>query len=78
MALSAMEFWEQVGSTRAKEVVAEAGTKWSYYKHIAHGRKTPSIRLARRLVAASGGLMSVDSLIPANHHDTKAQGCGAS
>lgn len=76
MALSAMEFWDQVGSARAREVVAAAGTKWSYFKHIAHGRKTPSIRLARKLSAESGGLMSVDSLIPAEQESEKAPSHG--
>lgn len=48
-----MDYWQKVGTEKAMKVVKEAGTEWSYWKHIAHNRKRPGADLARRLVEAS-------------------------
>ena len=60
----AMTFWNVHGREKTQELCARVGTSYGYWKHIAHGRKRPSIDLARALSKASGGLMTVDSLIP--------------
>jgi hypothetical protein len=50
-----MTFWNKYGRDEAMRVCAEAGTNYDYFKHLAHKRKQPSVKLAKRLEKASGG-----------------------
>lgn len=62
-AMDAMTFWKMVGSSEVRRVVEEAGTTYAYFTHIAHKRKRPGPDLARRLVAASGGALTLEELL---------------
>lgn len=61
--MDAMSYWKMVGSSEIRRVVEEAGTSYAYWTHIAHKRKRPGPDLARRLVAASGGALTLDELL---------------
>lgn len=66
--MKAREFWDAVGTEKAKLVIEKAGTEWSYWKHIAANRKRPGVDLARRLVQASreltpGHELTLDELL---------------
>lgn len=61
--MDALEWWKSVGSPQARQAVEAAGTSWEYFQHIAHRRKRPGPDLARRLIAASGGAMTLDELL---------------
>lgn len=61
--LSAMEYWDSLGTEKTKEVCEKAGLGYEGFKHIAHLRRRPSIALAKRLVAASGNVMGFAALL---------------
>jgi len=53
MPMNAMEFWQAVGTPIVKKVCDKAGTKFSYFEHIKHGRKRPGYDLAKSLSVAA-------------------------
>lgn len=61
--MNAMEWWRAVGTQAARDAVEQAGTSWGYFQHIAHRRKRPGPDLARRLIDASGGALTLDELL---------------
>lgn len=61
--LGALDWWMKVGSDEAARVAHDAGTSFEHFKHIAHGRRRPSVAMAERLSAASNGGMSVVRLL---------------
>lgn len=61
--MDARTWWKSVGTEKARVAVEAAGTNWEYFKHIAAGRKRPGADLARRLVEASGGALTLDGLL---------------
>jgi hypothetical protein len=61
--MDAKEWWHKVGTPEAKRVIEEAGTSWEYFNHICNKRKRPGVELARRLIAASGGALTLDELL---------------
>lgn len=63
IAVSAMTFWQRHGAARCARLAQDAGTSYGYWKQIANQRKRPSIELARRLVQASQGELSLDLLL---------------
>jgi len=69
-AISAMEFWHAVGTEIVTKVCERAGTKFSYFEHIKHGRKRPGYDLAKELSAAAlemtGHNLGVTELMEAN------------
>lgn len=70
--MDAMQWWRAVGTAQAREAVLAAGTSWDYFTHIAHKRKRPGPDLARRLIVASGGLLTLDELLfPADQRAKK-------
>lgn len=61
--MDALTWWKSVGTPQAREAIKSAGTSWDYFVHIAHKRKRPGPDLARRLIAASGGALTLDELL---------------
>lgn len=61
--MDARRWWESVGTKEAKSAVQIAGTNWAYFVHIAAGRKRPSPELCLKLIAASGGVMTLEGLL---------------
>ena len=55
------EYLSQTG-TPMKAVAEAAGTSPGYIHDIANGRRTPGLQMALRIVAATGGQVSVESL----------------
>lgn len=51
--MEAYQWWQLVGTARAKKVVAAAGVKWTYFRHIYKCRKCPSADVAERLARES-------------------------
>ena len=62
-AVSAMSFWQRHGAQHCARLAQDAGTTYAYWKQIANQRKRPSIELARRLVQASQGELSLELLL---------------
>ena len=58
-----MAYWQRHGSAHCARLAQAAGTSYGYWKQIANQRKRPSIELARRLVHASGGELSLELLL---------------
>jgi len=63
MAKTAMEFWKSAGIEETRRVCEAAGTSYENFKHIAHQRRRPSVKLAKALQQASGGQLSAEQLI---------------
>ena len=69
--MNAMEFWRDPaltrseGIARAKFVCQQADCGYEYFKHICHGRKRPSAKMALALEKASNGLMGFRDLLTA-------------
>lgn len=61
--LSIKEFWEKYGRVESEKLALEAGTTYPHFKHLAHGRRNPSKKLAERLVNASGKKLSLARLL---------------
>ena len=61
--LTVMEFWQLVGKAEAERVAILAGTTYEHFKHLAHGRRKPSTKLAIKLVRASEQKMSLNRLL---------------
>lgn len=63
MNLNAREFLDRFGREEAERVCVRAGTKFSYFVHLAGGHRNPSTDLAKRLVRASDRRMSLTKLL---------------
>lgn len=62
--MDAMTFWKTHGKDRVIALCADVGTTYNYWKHIAHRRKRPGVDLARRMVTATNGELTLDMLLP--------------
>lgn len=51
--MDAMQYWKLMGPIETNRVCKLAGTTLDYFRHIAHGRRRPSVELAFELVLAS-------------------------
>ena len=63
--MNAKQYILENGWEKAEQVAKAAGTNRAYFSHIAHGHKNASVKLADRLVKASGGDLDFASLIRA-------------
>lgn len=61
--MNAKDFLEKYGRERASAVAVAAGTNIAYFSQIAHGHRSPSRKLAKRLEDASGGDMTFIELM---------------
>lgn len=61
--MDAHTFKDEFGKAECEAVAAAAGTNYAYFKQIAAGDRRPSIELAERLVAASGGRLDLLMLL---------------
>lgn len=71
--MDAMAWWRLVGTEQARAAVLSAGTSWEYFQHIAYYRKRPGPDLARKLIEASGGLLTLDKLLFPNSQFAKTK-----
>ena len=62
--MNALTFLKKVGKTAAEKVACDAGSNYVYFSQIAYGHRRPSPELARRLVEASAGEMTLSELRP--------------
>lgn len=62
--MDAMKFLQTYGEDEAARVSEAAGSKLSYFKHLAYGHRKASPQLAQRLVKASGGRLTLTGLRP--------------
>jgi len=62
--MDALTFLKKVGKSGAEKVARDAGSNYVYFSQIAYGHRRPSPELARRLVDASGGELSLSELRP--------------
>lgn len=63
MNLDAKQFLQRFGREEAARVCVLAGTKLSYFVHLAGGHRNPSTALAKRLVQASDKRLSLHKLL---------------
>ncbi len=61
--MDAMAYWKWYGKPHCERLATSAGTSYSYWKHICNRTKRPSVDLARALVKASNGELSLDKLL---------------
>lgn len=61
--LSAREFLDKYGADEADRVCRAAGTNLPYFRQVAGGFRRPSVDLAEKLVAESGGRMGLLRLL---------------
>ncbi len=61
--LSPHEFHEKTPREEILAMCERAGTTFGYWLHIKDRRKRPGVDLARALVEASGGRLSLDGLL---------------
>jgi len=62
--MDAQNYLKTHGRAAAEKVAQLAGTKYIYLCQIASGHRKPSPKLAKALVRASGGEMTLESLRP--------------
>ncbi len=62
--MDAMSYWKAHGREPVIALCDKVGTTYNYWKHIANKRKRPSVDLARRMVEATGGALTLDELLP--------------
>lgn len=62
--MDALTFLKQSGKAVAEQVAKAAGSNYVYFSQIAYGHRRPSPELARRLVDASGGQLTLAGLRP--------------
>ena len=67
--MDAKTFIEKHGRDRAEAVAKRAKTNMAYLGQIAGGHRKPSPHLAKRLVAASGGELTLVDLRPDIYSD---------
>lgn len=70
--MDAKAFLEKFGTEEATRVAVAAGTNYQYFSQIAYGHRRPSVPLADRLVAASGGRLSFEGLMRAKESKPRA------
>ncbi len=84
--MDALTFWRRAGTPLTKEVCARSNVSFGYFKHLAHGRKTPSVQTALALAEISAkltrehmtvldllGLSAVPPRLLQDRHDRKAK-----
>lgn len=72
--MTAYEYLQRYGKPRAAQVALDAGSCYEYFSHLAYGHRTPSARLAQKLVTESNGEMSLSELLfPPKRKATKAK-----
>lgn len=59
-----LDYWKKHGKESCEKLSTAAGTTYSYWKLICNRVKRPGLDLARRLVDASGGELSLELLCP--------------
>lgn len=62
--MDAYTYIEKHGKPAAEALAAKAGTKYIYFYQIATGHRKPSPSLAKALVEASGGELTLTDLRP--------------
>lgn len=62
--MDAKTFYETYGTAESERVAKEAGTSLGYFRLIVGGHRKPGPAMVRRLVIASGGMMSREDLRP--------------
>jgi transcriptional regulator with XRE-family HTH domain len=70
--MDAKTYLEERGRDKAKEVAEAAGTSFEYFGQIASGRRRPSVKLALKLVEASGGELEFVALLTSNQQTEAA------
>lgn len=65
--MDAMTYWKWYGKPHCERLCAQVGTTYNYWKHICNQQKRPSVDLARKLVAASNGELSLEKLLFDKH-----------
>ena len=64
IAMTPFEYLKSNPKSDVALMAEEAGTTYAYFEQIARGYRTSSIKLAKRLRKASGGVMSLPEIIP--------------
>ena len=67
--MDAKRFICEFGWEEAERIAKEAGTTREYFSQIAHGHRNASVPLAKRLVAASAGRLTLTGLRPDIYED---------
>lgn len=57
------KFYKSRGTDVSRRVAEAAGTNLEYFRHLAHGRRRPSVELALALVEASNGEMTFTEIM---------------
>jgi len=60
--MNAREFLDKHGKERCGEVAKASGITMGYFLQIVYGYRTPSFKLARRLIEASANELDIDGL----------------
>lgn len=63
--MDAMTFIKETSIDEARRIAEVAGTTYNYFYQIARGDRNASTKLAKKLVAASGGRLDLMSLMTA-------------
>jgi len=61
--MNAREYIDKYGKEKAEAVAKAAGTNMAYFSQLAAGFRRPSVKLAQRLVDASGGELGFVELL---------------
>lgn len=63
-AITPLAYWQKHGIEHCERLCIAAGTSYDYWKRICNLRARPSADLARKLVALTGGELSMETLLP--------------
>jgi hypothetical protein len=61
--MNLLDYWKFFGTERARLTAERARIPWSYYRHLARRFRRPSVDLARRLIKASKGNLTLAALL---------------
>lgn len=64
--MNAKQFLDAYGKDESERIACEAGSNYAYFSQIAYGHRSPSARLAKKLVEASGGRLGFEELLTSN------------
>ena len=59
-----IEYFKQHDKTHVSKVAKAAGTNFAYFEQLARGYRSPSLKLAKRLVEETGGVVPLQEWIP--------------
>ncbi len=62
--MSPFEYFKKHDKNHIDRVAKEAGTSFAYFEQLARGYRTSSIKLAKKLVRATGGDVPLEEWIP--------------